>query len=178
MIGASSTDLNESSQRCSEHVSVLVSSKAELLSAAAGPKSQPAHDRMLLNQLCSVVTDCLPPLKALQVQEERDRLRLDATELEERVNPRSASPPQCVLCGTCVLIIPTMLACVCTWMCTAAALATATPSLTHLCPGCVCLICRATGGQGGQAGQQSQQDRLHLRRTSAVPVSQRQADRL
>ena len=32
-------------------------------------------------------------LKALQVQEERDSLRLDCNELEERVNPNSFSPP-------------------------------------------------------------------------------------
>lgn len=84
------------------------------------------------------VADCLPPLKGLRVQEERDRLRLDFNELEERVNPHSFSPPPpCLLCGKCLLITPIMLACVCTCMCTAVGVPTATPSLTCLSSGCV-----------------------------------------
>ena len=55
-----------------------------------------------------LVPDCVTAvcltLKALHVQEERDRLRLDFNELEERVNPHFSfilpSYPWCVQCLT------------------------------------------------------------------------------
>lgn len=66
-------------------------------------------------------------LKALQVQEERDSLRLDCNELEERVNPNSFSPrPVCCVHSPTLLITP---ACVCT--CVHVEHSVATPQLLN-----------------------------------------------